>query len=717
MTTTIAQCPASERVKRLRERARTRHVYGTYERKLWETRSWRETAGELWWIVRKGKKVAAVLSHMTPALDPDELLVGRYPAHAPTEAEQAELAEADQVWAWQPRVCGQTGHMAIDYEKLLRLGVRGIMAEIEQYRAQLDIARPTDQEKDAFYRAALEALEAVCVLAQRYAARARELAAEATDQAQRAELEELARICRHVPAQPAQTYHEALQSVHFVTFCIMASEPANLFCPGRMDRWLYPYYRRDLREGRLTPERAQELLDCFFILINENVAPGLAVGVMIGGQDGHGNDVTNELSYMCLQAKENTRLAYPTVGLCYHPGTPEELLRRGCELLALGTGDPAIFNDQVISEGLRRAGLSREESYLYINSTCVEISPIASSNIWVASPYFNLTQTLLDIISDIAEGKLPQPSRIEDLLAEHKRRMAQQIARAVAEQNSCREARRRFGGYPLLSCFVNDCLHRGKDLDAGGARHNWIECSFVGLANLVDSLAAIARLVFEEQAVTLQRLWEVLESDFAEAESLRQRLLNDAPKYGNDDDTVDALAVEITEFLAAECAKHEVVHNDRYYPGFFCWVMHGRLGAQTGASPDGRRAGWAFADGAGPAQGRELCGPTAAVKSTTKWDHTPNLGGLVLNLKFSARALDTAEAREKLAALIRTYMQLGGLETQINVVSRDTLLDAQENPEQHRDLLVRVAGYSDYFVGLDPVLQDEIIRRTEHEAV
>jgi formate C-acetyltransferase len=686
-----------------------------WQRDMLEGESWRESRGDLWWIRRKGRRDHDVLAGLEPVIEPGELLVGKQSRREPTPEEAARLEAARAFMGTQPIATGQAGHMAIDYATLVARGCRGLQEDIRARQAGLTMSCPEEQQQWMFYDAAWAALEGACELSVAYAAQARELAATEADPARRAELEEIARICDRVPAQPAETVREALQSAHFVTFCISMADNHWLMCPGRIDRWLWPLYQADLAAGRTTPERTQELIDCLYILMNEIIPRGLAVGVMVGGQDGDCNDVTNDLSTLCLEAVENTRLAYPTLGICWHEGTPDALLDLGCRLMALGRANPAVFNDQVIPEGLRRAGVRPSEAHQYINSTCVEISPVGSSNVWVASPYFNLTQCLLDTVNDhVARGETPA---FEALKASFKQRLAGQIADAVADQNSARESRERFGGAPLLSCFVNDCLERGRDMDHGGARHNWIECSFVGLANLVDALCVVREFVYERQTLGLPGLKEVLDADYAGAEDTRQRFLNYPVKYGNDNDEADSLAAEMTEFLSAETARHHVRLNDRYYAGFFCWIMHQQLGSATGASADGRKAGVAFADGAGPAQGRERNGPTAAVKSTTRWDHTPMLGGLVLNLKFGPRALQQESSRAKLMELLKTYLRLGGQEVQVNCVGRETLEAAREHPEQYRDLLVRVAGYVDYFVGLPPGMQDEVIMRTEFDVV
>jgi formate C-acetyltransferase len=402
-------------------------------------------------------------------------------------------------------------------------------------------------------------------------------------------------------------------------------------------------------------------------------------------------------------------------------------MRLGCRIIAQGLGSPAIFNDEVIARGLRDYGVSEEDSVSYINSTCVEITPIANSNVWVASPYYNCPGALLEVLAD-ADSDSPKrevlgvrasdngvgPKTFEELVEAFKQKLSSHVREAVCRIDRTWRGREKRGGMPLQSCLTDDCLARGKDIDHGGARYNWVECSFVGLANLVDSLVALRQLVFEEKRFTLAEFHKLLRDNFEGHEALRQEILNRMPKYGNDDDRADELAVEMTKAFAEICASHRIGSEEhRYAPGLFCWVMHERLGKDTGATPDGRLAGVALADGAGPAQGRERFGPTGAIKSTTKWPHEPMLGGLVLNLKFSPSALEGDEALEKLRHLIESVMRLGGFEVQINVVNQQTLLDAQQHPEAHQDLLVRVAGYSDYFVHLNPNMQAEVIARTE----
>jgi formate C-acetyltransferase len=331
----------------------------------------------------------------------------------------------------------------------------------------------------------------------------------------------------------------------------------------------------------------------------------------------------------------------------------------------------------------------------------------------VTAPYFNCPQGLLDVMAAVARGETAAPETFAALTERVRDNLAGKIRRAAQNLDAVWTARGERACFPLASCLIRDCLERGQDFDRGGARYNWVENSFVGLANLADSLLALKYLVYDQRELSFAAFQAILEQDFSGHEALRQRLQNTLPHYGNGHPEADALAAQWAEFLIAATAANTIGPH-RYVPGFFCWVMHERLGAETRATPDGRRAGWPLADGAGAAQGRETCGPTAAVLSSTTWSHRQVLGGLVQNLKFSQSLLATAAARRAARAVIETYLRRGGFEIQVNVVGRETLLEAQQHPERYPDLLVRVAGYSDYFVHLNRNLQDEVIARTEH---
>jgi formate C-acetyltransferase len=705
----------TERIRRLREEALEPCSHPNFEVTLYGGESWMQTAGELWWIVRRGMRTAHILRNMEVVIHPDDLIVGRPTTRTPSEEELQRLEQARQFLSAQPPAWGQSGHMAPDIETLLTIGCRGLQARIEQLEARLDPADPDAAPKLAFYRAAREALDGLCDFAERYAEEAERLSDEADTPQRARELREIAAVCRRVPAQPARTFHEALQAAHFLLFALNYVEGCVLASPGSIDRWLLPYLRTDLESGTLTWAQAQELLDNFFITSNFYVNRGAAIGMLLGGRYAGGEDAANELTWMALHALDHVRLAYPTTGLRVHQATDPELLDYALELLADGLSHPALFNDEAITAGLRAAGLPAEDACDYMNSTCVEITPCGKSNVWVASPYFNLPQFLLNIIHDIAAGRLSAPANFDELMDEYKKRLAAAISAGVAQQNAFRYSCLFHRNFPLASCFVADCIERGLDMEWGGARYNWIECSFVGLATVCDSLEAIRHFIFERRELDWQRLYHILQHNFDGEEQWRQRLAHQPAKYGNGIQRVDAIAREILDFAVAQTKEKRTVFGAGFHPGLFAWVMHGRLGEETGATPDGRRAGTAISPGPDPVAGQAMSGPTACVLSATSFDHTPLLGGVAFNLKFSPSTLSTRERRNKLAALVRTYFRRGGFQVQINVVGPDTLRDAQQHPEEYADLLVRVAGYSDYFVNLGKTLQDELIARSAEE--
>lgn len=659
-------------------------------------------------ILRRGLAKKYELSRETPVIHEKELIVGCPSYRALTEEENAEYKTlCEVVERTISPTGGQASHMAIDYEKLLRLGAKGIIAEINAYRAALDLTDPESIEKDNFYRACLASLEGLCAYAKSYADYARRLAAEESDDARRGELEIIAANCEKVPLNPAETFYEALQCIHFVTFAL-----EGLYQFGRPDRYLIDFYRRDIAQGRLTREYALTLITCTCIMFNEYMPRGLAVGLMVGGRDKDGRDVTNELTYLFLESIAHTRMIYPGLCLCRDSDTPDELLTLACTLLGEGYSHPAIFNDDIIIKGLTDYGLPYEHACEYIHSTCVEITPCKRSAVWVASPYHNITGYLLDLLErpDI-DGLC---GSYDELTALYRERLGEGVKAQCIEQNRYQLERRLHGGDPLVSCFVDDCLARGRDIDNGGAVYNWIMPSFVGVSNLADSLMTIKKLVFESGEMKLSELYSTIKDDFKGHEELRQRILNRIEKYGNDCDEPDSIVGDITEWILAEVKKYKTYRGDRFIPSLFCWVMHDALGRGTIATPDGRKAGFPFGDGSGPAQGREKKGPTASVISSTKWEHSPFIGGIAVNLKF-AKNVFSEESLPKLMTLVKTYLARGGFEVQINVVDRDTLIDAQEHPENYADLVVRIGGYSDYFIHIGKNMQDEVILRTEHE--
>lgn len=680
---------------------------GIPEFALADARAWEASRGDDW-LIWRARRCAERLRSLPLKLEPGELLAGKPRFHAPGEDELPALEEAHRVLAEVPPYPGgDAGHFHPDWEKLLRLGVAGILREIDELAARPGL----DEEQRTFYAACRIVMEAFSEFIGRIGQACDEMAECEPQDAGR--WRELAGICRRVATEPPTSFHEALQLMFAGQIALWFAEDHGLTSPGRIDQTLYRFYAADIEAGRLTPSEALHLLCCLYIHQNRILWPGSAVAVMVGGKDTQGQNVTNAVTYLALAARQATQLVYPTVGLVWHRDLPDDLMEYTMRMLATGIGDPALFNDETISAGLRDHGVRQEDCHNYVNSTCVEIKVAGASNIWVTHPYINLAQGLLDALNQIADGSVPEPQSFEDLQEQVRAAIALRVEQAAQQMDRMWKQRSITGCFPFASCVISDCLERGRDYDRGGARYNWVENSFIALANLVDGLVAIRELVYDKQELSLGELNAILRANFAGHEGLRQRIINTLPVYGNDDDRADALAVEWSEFIIAK-TEEQTVGLHRYVPGMFCWVMHERMGSETGATPDGRLCGLPLADGAGASQGRERCGPTASVLSTTRWDHRPMLGGVVQNLKFTKDMLADPEGRKAARGVIETYLQRGGFEIQVNVVSRDTLLDAQAHPEKYQDLLVRVAGYSDYFVKLNRDMQNEVIARSEH---
>ena len=643
----------------------------------------------------------------TPHIGDDELIVGECEFlmneddYNEWESVYHKLADERNAQAGG----GQDSHMAIDYELVLNVGLSGIIAKIDGYLAACD------EEKKDFYHTCKKCLEAVMLHSDNYSKKALSMAQEEKNEKRKAELIEIARICAKVPKYPAESFYEAVQAVHFVSYCLSIN-PYRLglqqFQLGRPDRYLLPYYLEDVKKGILTKENAQMLLDCLGIQINMRVPNGLSSGYMVGGRDENGNVVANDLTLMGMQVIDDIRLVYPSVGLCYTKDMDDKYLDKACEILSHGRSHPAIFGDETVTKGLLSYGVPQNQACSYIHSTCVEITPIAASNVWVASPYTNMPQLLLDIMDKEYESFDKLMSRLFEHL-DYRIKVnfeAQDYMRKVRAENSMN---------PLLSCFVNDCLKRGLDIERGGAIYNWITPSFVGMANLVDSLYALKTVVFDKKLYTIGEIKEIVDKNFEGNEALREMILNTIPKYGNDIDEIDSFFSLMTEHIIAECKKYKSLHtNADIIPSVFCWIMHEWFGRDTGATPDGRCAGFPLGDGSGPCQGREMNGPTASILSSTKWEHHELIGGVAVNMKFSKKSLGE-NSLDTMKNIVKTYISRGGFEIQINVIDKETLEKAVKNPEQYRDLVVRIGGYSDYFTRISPQMQKEVILRTEHE--
>ena len=675
---------------------------------LVDARSLRASEGEPSWTVRRGLLTRDRLAAMRFEIDDLELLVGRLQL-ATDEPADVEVARA-YLAGYALDFPGQTGHCELDLEPLMEFGLDGLIAQVRAQRDACAVGPPSDDP--AVYESFLLALEGLSTLIESVAA-AVDAAIPWASPARSRELLILADACRAIAHRPPTSFLEAIQLVWLVLVGVMNADRAWLVVPGHLDRTLWPFYTADVARGALTRERALLLIEHLYVGVNAYIPDGLAMSVMVGGRDAEGHDVTNTLSYLCLEAIRRTRMIYPTVGVCWHAETPVDLVDLTVDLMGHGFPTPAFFGDATIQRGLHALGVPDDAACRYINSTCVEITPSGASNVWVASPYYNTCGLLLEEIADQAGDPA---ATFEAFVGRYHQRLGAAVAEGVAAQNAARQARADGMRRPLQSVFTRDCLARGQDIEVGGARYNWVECSFIGLANLTDALHVIREEVYRQGRLTLAQLKAILDADFEGLEATRQRFLNGYPKYGQDNGDVDALLAETIRFVTATCDTFSMAPDGSpYVPGAFAWVMHEQLGRQTGATPDGRRAGFPFADGCGPAQGRESCGPTAAVLSVTGWDHSRMIGGLAYNLKFNSAIFRSQDGYDGLKALIMTFLRRGGFEVQVNVVDGETLKAARAHPELYRDLIVRIGGYADYFTRLSPEMQDELILRTEFE--
>lgn len=706
-----ARRAATIRARILAEKPQRRRWIGM-QQAVTDARSLQASQG-LPWPVRVGRRTRARLAAQRFAVDGWDLLAGRAiedPAEFPVRdggtCPDAGFDAARAVVDALPPTPGQTGHCEPDFAPLLGLGTEGLLRDIARRAATASGDR---RDVLASFADAVAGLAAMID----HAADAVEAAMPAADAERRSELEAMAASCRRIARQPPASFRDAIQLMWFVCLGVTIGDHVGLVMPGRLDRTLLPFYLRDRAAGRLDDAGALELIEALYLLINDQVPDGLAVAVMVGGRDAAGADATNPLSHLALEALRRTRLVYPTVGLCWHAGTPADLVDRCVGLIAEGLPTPALFGDETIQRGLRSYGVPAAESCAYINSACVEITPCGGSNVWVASPYFSTCRILLDeLAAQAAPGARPAAS-FEDFLAAWRQRLETAVADGAAVENRSRAQRRLHGGKPLQSVVTRDCLGRARDIDDGGALYNWVECSFVGLANLADSLQVIDEEVYRHQRLTLADLHRILAADFAGHEAERRRFIESHPAYGNGHAGVDALVGRLVGWMQEACARHRMdPDGSPFVPGAFCWIMHERLGAVCGATPDGRRAGQPFADGGGPAQGRERHGPTAGILSASSWDAAPMIGGVAYNMKFPRSLFRDAAAVARLRDLLLVFLARGGFEVQVNVVDAEVLLQARADPDRHRDLVVRIGGYTDYFTRLAPGMQDEVIART-----
>ena len=669
------------------------------------------------------------------------------------------------------------GHVTVDYGKVLKIGYNGIIEEAKAALLKVNAGDADACSKIAFLEAVIESCQAVITYANRYAKLAREEAEACADAKRKQELLVIASNCEKVPANGATSFYEACQSFWFVQMLIQIESSGHSISPGRFDQYMYPYFKKDFESGKITMEFAQELMDCVWIKLNDMSkvrdaasAAGFAgysmfQNLIAGGQTKDGLDATNELSFMCIQATMHVFLPQPSFSVRVWNGSPHEFLVKAAELTRTGIGLPAYYNDEVIIPALIQRGLSMEDARDYNIIGCVEPQKSGKTDGWHDAAFFNMCRPLeLVFANGMDNGKQIGPktgdvtkmASFDEFYGAYKTQMEYMIELMINADNAIDLAHAQRCPLPFLSSMIEDCIGRGKSVQEGGAIYNFTGPQGFGIANMADGLYAVKKLVYDDKKVTMEYMKNALDNNFgkgtndaeaitnAVAKQLAQSgvtvdekvieqiyktargncaggedyskllsMIDELPKFGNDNDEVDLFARDVAYTYTRPVEKYKNPRGGTYQAGLYPVSANVPLGAQTGATPDGRFAYTPVADGVSPSAGKDVKGPTASANSVSKLDHFIASNGTLYNMKFHPSALKGREGLENFVSLIRGYFDRKGSHVQFNVVSRETLLDAQAHPENYKGLVVRVAGYSALFTTLSRSLQDDIISRTE----
>jgi len=623
--------------------------------------------------------------------------------------------------------------------KIYQQGFLDFKKGIEHQIQALDYQHDSEAyEKQEELRAMAICCDAIITFAQRHADKSRELARVEQDAVRKKELEEIAAVCSHVPAYAPRTFREALQTYWFVHLSVITElNTWDSFCPGKLDMHLNPFYEREVQAGTLTREAAKELLECFWVKFNNQPAPpkvGITLqesatytdfcNINIGGIKLNGTNGVNEVSYLLLDIVEEMELLQPSTNVQISRKNPDQFVIRAAEVIRAGMGFPSVFNTDAVLEELLRQGKSLEDARGGGTSGCVEVGCFGKEA-YILTGYLNLVKILEITLHNgidprtgkklgVETGDPAQLGSLDELLAAFKKQIEHFVDIKIRGNNIIEILYAKYMPSPFLSIVIDDCIERGRDYNAGGARYNSRYIQGVGIGSITDCLSALECHVYNNKKFSMDELLEVLAVDFAGHEKVRQLLLNKTPKYGNDEDAADHIMLKVFEIF------HEVVNGRKTPTGgtyrieMLPTTCHVYFGAVTGATPDGRKAGRPLSEGISPVQGADKNGPTAVIKSAAKMDQL-RTGGALLNQKFTPQVVHGEAGLKKLKDLIRAYFKLDGHHIQFNIVDAATLRDAQKNPEKYNNLIVRVAGYSDYFNNLTQALQDEIIERTEHQ--
>ena len=687
-----------------------------------------ETAG-----IKFGHTLQTMLSRIDMVIDEDDLIGGREPEVIPdAEQERWFLENRDEYfhvpWFWT------SGHLALSWERLLNEGLAGIRQRAQTHLDRLDGNDGVSRSKRDFLQGALLCCDAIAHFAERYADAAVSLARETPSKKRELELMQIAEVCRRVPAHPARTLREAVQSVWMVDFVLHTVVGARDFTPGRMDQYLYPFYERDLAAGRINPDEALELIECFYIKCSEiigfadqnnaqkrSLCQDSVQYVVLGGQTKDGRDATNPMSLICLKAGY-LLLKQPTIKVRYFEGIDEQFWLEACRVARAG-GSIGFYNDGVEIPAFLSVGVDLEDARNYGHYGCCNANvPGKEGSLmerWHSLPKL-LELAMNNGFDPVGEEQVgPQTGDVDalgsmdDLL--HALRLQIRHAMETERQNHppLPKADDRYS-FTLESIFLEDCIENGREWRLGGTKYWHKSQHGSGIATVVDSLAAIRNVVFATGELTLGELRDILNADFEGNEPLRQRLRNRCPKFGNDDDSTDALANRIADMFCDEVVHcNEIPHSVRFWPEIYSYHNNRWMGAELGATPDGRRRGESISENQSPSYGMDFKGATACLKSMAKlpFDRTPGGGS---NLKLHPSSVRGESGLASLSYLMKTYFKLGGQHLQLNIIDGAMLREAQQRPEEFRTLSVRVVGYSAYFSTLSKRVQDDLIARTEH---
>lgn len=673
------------------------------------------------------------------------------------------------------------GHLTVQYDKVLAIGYKGIIAEAKEALAKCKVSDADYAKRSHFLKAVIMSCEAAITYARRYAKLALEEAEACPDPKRKMELLKIAQNCANVPENPASSFYEACQSFWFIQMLLQTESSGHSISPGRFDQYMYPYYEADIKAGKITVEEAQELLDCIWVKLNDlnkvrdaASAEGFAgyslfQNLIVGGQDAEGNDMTNDLSFMCIEASMHVRLPQPSLSIRVWNGTPDSLMIKAAKLTRTGIGLPAYYNDEVIIPALVNRGLTLADAREYNIIGCVEPQKAGKTDGWHDAAFFNMCRPLELVFSNgvdkgeqisIQTGEVENMKTFEEFYDAYKKQMEYMIGLLVNADNAIDVAHAERCPLPFQSSMVEDCIGRGKSLQEGGAIYNFTGPQGFGIANIADGLYAVKKLVFDEKKLTLAEYKKALEDNYgkgigkekadaiyaqivqqlksngmnlsqeeekkiyslvsdggvtAEEKAKYDELLkwiSELPKFGNDIREIDDFAREAAYTYTKPLEKYKNPRGGQYQAGLYPVSANVPLGGQTGATPDGRLAHTPVADGVSPVSGKDVHGPTAAANSVARLDHFIASNGTLFNQKFHPSALSGMTGLQNFVSLVRGYFDQKGMHMQFNVVSRETLLDAQAHPENYKNLVVRVAGYSALFTTLSRSLQDDIINRT-----